>query len=131
MSLCLVAAGAISGYTALADEGLPEVKRSQQAPTMARFYSLDASGESQREAVSAQVLGAANVTEPKPAAQRSAARVKSGKSRNRKITILVGRSSPVRDTQAEWQCERAGFYYTRDGRCVAPAWKRVSRITRP
>ena len=40
----------------------------------------------------------------------------------RRILIRVKRKSPERDLASRFQCERHGFYYTNDGRCVAPAY---------
>jgi hypothetical protein len=43
------------------------------------------------------------------------------------VTIRIsgaGESSEPRDDLAEFRCEQLGFYYTQDGRCVAPAGAR-------
>jgi hypothetical protein len=43
------------------------------------------------------------------------------------VTIRIsggGGSSEPRDEFAEFRCEQLGFYYTQDGRCVAPAGAR-------
>ena len=127
----LLATGLAGAPALRADDGLPPVERGLQAPTMARFYSLDASGESRREELRAPVLAAeskSGVHRPVRSRPDSVTKARRG---TRRIKVIVGgpeqAGTPAPDTLAAWRCERAVFYYTRDGRCVAPAWGRVSR----
>jgi len=49
-----------------------------------------------------------------------------------RVTIKVRSEADRRETDptAAWRCETAGFYYTQDGRCVAPAYRREPAPTR-
>ena len=51
--------------------------------------------------------------------------------KTRTVRIRVKRKPPERDLTAQFQCERHGFYYTNDGRCVAPAYGNLPLIPQP
>lgn len=53
------------------------------------------------------------------------------KRETRTVRIRVKRKPPERDLAAQFQCERHGFYYTNDGRCVAPAYGNLPLIPQP
>jgi hypothetical protein len=107
---------------ALADK-LPPTERKNTSPTMAKFYKVDGSGESKADNVTVPTLSkpepevsdAPPVNKPRPAKAGSRK-----KSESRKVEIVVTKK-PRYDAREEWRCERAGLYYTSDGRCVAPA----------
>jgi hypothetical protein len=47
---------------------------------------------------------------------------KKKKSETQTIRIRVKRKTPQTNLADQFQCERHGFYYTRDGRCILPAY---------
>lgn len=123
----LVLAFALPGW---ADDVERDQHVAWSSPTLAAFYTVDEQGRSQREYPAVQTLA-----QPQP---RKSGTAGTGKSRDKqeveargapptKIVIRV-RNKPV-DTFAAHRCERFGFYYTSDGRCVLPAGgsKRMQR----
>jgi hypothetical protein len=42
----------------------------------------------------------------------------------RRVFVRIKRKPPKRSLSKQFQCERHGFYYTNDGRCVRPAWNK-------
>jgi hypothetical protein len=99
---------------------------------MARFYEVDDSGRSSDTSMSVEVIGRKGGKEqaqirPRKGRPKPAKKNKGG----RTYTITVTRERPTeKDTQKEWQCERNGFYYTNDGRCVVPVSANANRVGR-
>ena len=46
---------------------------------------------------------------------------KTSKDKPRKVRIRIKRKPPERNLADQFQCERHGFYYTNDGRCILPS----------
>lgn len=108
---------------------LPPTERKNTSPTMAKFYKVDGSGESKADKVTVPTLSKPEpvVSDEPPVKQvrpeRSAREKRSGKkpSDSGKVDIVIRKKQPRYDAQEAWRCERVGLYYTKDGRCVAPA----------
>jgi hypothetical protein len=47
---------------------------------------------------------------------------KTSKDKPRKVRIRIKRKPPERNLADQFQCERHGFYYTNDGRCILPSY---------
>ena len=65
---------------------------------------------------------------------KNAEKASSSEKNNRKtrtVRIRVKRKAPERDLAAQFQCERHGFYYTNDGRCIIPAYGYAPVISPP
>ena len=60
--------------------------------------------------------------EPEPSEQQTE-KTSSSKAKKRTVRIRVKRKPPQRDLASQFQCERHGFYYTNDGRCILPAYQ--------
>lgn len=62
-----------------------------------------------------------------PDSAEKASEPKSGskkkKQETRTVRIRVKRKPPERSRADQFQCERHGFYYTNDGRCILPAYQ--------
>jgi hypothetical protein len=54
--------------------------------------------------------------------EQEPAKKKARKDKPRKVRIRIKRKPPERDLADQFQCERHGFYYTNDGRCILPAY---------
>ena len=50
------------------------------------------------------------------------AKKKASKDKPRKVRIRITRKPPERSLSDQFQCERHGFYYTNDGRCILPSY---------
>ena len=50
------------------------------------------------------------------------AKKKTSKDKPRKVRIRITRKPPERSLSDQFQCERHGFYYTNDGRCILPSY---------
>ncbi len=50
------------------------------------------------------------------------AKKKTSKDKPRKVRIRIKRKPPERNLADQFQCERHGFYYTNDGRCILPSY---------
>lgn len=61
-------------------------------------------------------------TETAPSKSREASNERDGP---RRVLVRIKRKQPERSLSRQFQCERHGFYYTNDGRCILPAWGRV------
>ena len=97
--------------------------RTRRSPTMAVFYSVADDGRSTREPVDVATIS-------DPGARPSRAIVTGRPKSKRKVrpkaeplqTISVSDRHVHRDSFAEFRCEQYGFYYTRNGKCLMPAW---------
>ena len=49
----------------------------------------------------------------------------------RTILVRVKRKRPERNRADQFQCERHGFYYTNDGRCIIPSYSYLPIIPQP
>ncbi len=49
----------------------------------------------------------------------------------RTILIRARRKTPERNRADQFQCERHGFYYTNDGRCILPAYGHLPIMPQP
>jgi hypothetical protein len=96
--------------------------------SMATFYVIDADGRSKREpAPAVDVYSYPNGYATKPVALiDESARRQSGRREHRSTNsyrqVDIRRSDRIAARIAAFRCERGGFYYTQDGRCVQPAW---------
>lgn len=54
--------------------------------------------------------------------EQEATKKKSSHDKPRKIRVRITRKPPERSLSDQFQCERHGFYYTNDGRCILPSW---------
>jgi hypothetical protein len=118
----------LSGPLSAADK-IPKSERKNSSPTMAKFYKVDGAGRSMPDKVTVPTLSNPEAEKPTVGKQAKQKPKPAKKPKSKSVKITVNRKQKQRDTQAEWQCERAGFYYTNDGRCVAPAPAR--RISKP
>ena len=50
------------------------------------------------------------------------AKKKASKDKPRTVRIRITRKPPERSLSDQFQCERHGFYYTNDGRCILPSY---------
>ena len=102
---------------------------------MARFYSVAADGSLSEEKPDSEGIGT-----PEPGEHRlvvgagvsgSEQKPAGNAGSTDKVEIVV-RKKKARKAD-RWQCERNGLYYTEDGRCVKPSWRRYkkSALTRP
>ena len=60
--------------------------------------------------------------QPEPSEQETE-KTSSSKAKKRTVRIRIKRKLPERDLASQFQCERHGFYYTNDGRCILPAYQ--------
>jgi glucan-binding YG repeat protein len=127
--VCAFVAITFSGVLSAADK-LPKSERKQSAPTMAKFYKLDGRGRSTSDSVTVPTLSNPKTEKPAPVKQPASESKQKAKPKDssKKVNITINRDKNKYNRQDEWQCERSGFYYTKDGRCVVPApAKRVSK----
>ena len=105
-------------------------ERGSLSPTMAKFYSVDATGEARDAGMSVDAIGTRLGKPPRKNWSRKAKskRVKKSTGTPDYQITVTRKPANKRDARAEWQCERNGFYYTSDGRCVAPARSGVRQI---
>jgi hypothetical protein len=114
---------------------------------MAGFYTVTPDGETTREdplesgfATSAGSdfdperaveAGTEPATPEKDSKEESSTKKK--KPETRTIRIRVKRKPPQRNLADQFQCERHGFYYTTDGRCILPAYSypQVTPLPKP
>lgn len=98
--------------------------RSVLVPTMAAFYAIDSEGRSVPEAPSVPSISSPNandsqsVVKDRPRLKRGAHHKRSSR---RVVSIRVRRT--IYDAREAFRCERHGFYYTTDGRCVLPKFQ--------
>lgn len=118
----------LAALSSAADADEPSY-RTELAVTKAAFYIVDESGRSRREtAPTVAVIG-----DPDSLAFDSPYRVRARtqpaprSDRGRTDKIAAAGHERVDDPFEEHRCERLGFYYTKDGRCVAPAWGNLRR----
>lgn len=115
------------------------------SPAMTGFYTVTPDGETTAEdplesgfATSASgdfdlERSSREEDEPAPSGQNAekAANTSRKNKETRTVRIRVKRQPPQRDLAAQFQCERHGFYYTNDGRCVAPAYGHLPLSPQP
>jgi len=115
------------------------------SPAMAGFYNVNPDGESTAEdpLESGFATSAGSNFDPERSPEEEADANSSGgnaekasssekkKRETRTVRIRVKRKPPQRDLAAQFQCERHGFYYTNDGRCILPAYGYSPLIPRP
>ena len=115
------------------------------SPAMTGFYSITPDGETTLEdplesgfATSAgsdfdAVRSSGEEAEPDSSGKKpvtSSSRKKKTRE-TRTVRIRIKRKAPERDLASQFQCERHGFYYTNDGRCIAPAYRHRPLIPHP
>jgi len=136
VSLVLIAQ---APFTALA--GIPPEGSASVGDRVPAFYFIDAEGRSAREdplasgfALAASASSAVDTgtsESPKPVrrtrkyAVPAARRGSAAPSSSVRIVIRSQARNTTDDRFAEYRCERHGFFYTRDGRCVVPAFTRT------
>lgn len=115
----------LCSHHALADQTEFEYRK-VLAPTMAVFYAIDSEGRSVRETPSVLAISGPNanasrsvITDRPRLKQKAYQQTRS----HRVISIRVPRTTY--DSSEAFRCERHGFYYTSDGRCVVPRFKRI------
>jgi hypothetical protein len=99
--------------------------------TMAAFYTVDSEGRSQRE--SAPVV--AVIANPKASSSGPAERLRATskqkvRQKNTKSSRVSATKQANHDPFDAYRCERHGFYYTQDGRCILPVLGRKERPMR-
>ncbi len=120
----------ISCVLSLIIAGTPAQSVGDEMPSAssAGFYAVDDSGRSAPDDPVASgfarapdrspgrgppVQAAPGAAEPRPVAPRRVV-----------IEVRGPADRAVSDAAAAWRCESAGFFYTSQGRCVAPAYRR-------
>ena len=115
------------------------------SPAMAGFYNVTPDGEQTAEdpLQSGFATSASGNFDPQRPSQEEDEPDNSGqgteKSPNsnkknqetRTIRIRARRKRPARNRADQFQCERHGFYYTNDGRCIIPAYGHLPVIPQP
>ena len=115
------------------------------SPAMTGFYDVSPQGESTPEdpMESGFATSASSDFDPERSAEEESDADSSGKNSDetsssekknretRTILIRVKRKPPERDLASQFQCERHGFYYTNDGRCILPAYGHSALTPRP
>lgn len=115
----------LCSHNALADQTEIEYRK-VLAPTMAVFYAIDSEGRSVRETPSVLAISSPNanasrsVMTDRPRLKQEAYQQTRS---HRVISIRVPRTTY--DSSEAFRCERYGFYYTSDGRCVVPRFRRI------
>ena len=61
-------------------------------------------------------------TDTQESRTQKSSKKKTGQDKPRKVRIRIKRKPPERSLADQFQCERHGFYYTNDGRCILPAY---------
>ena len=54
--------------------------------------------------------------------EQEPAKKKASQDKPRRVRIRITRKPPARSLADQFQCERHGFYYTNDGRCILPSY---------
>ena len=105
-----------------------EPPASPQGPTMARFYVVDDSGQS----VADPELPTRKVERKERAVTARAHRPKTRRGqpagRQGEMTRAERANEIYRVREAAWRCERHGFFYTSDGRCILPVIQRPQHL---
>ena len=115
------------------------------SPAMAGFYSVTPDGETTLEdpLESGFATSAGSDFDPERPAEEEAGSDSAEKksvtaSDNKKesretrtVRIRVKRKAPRRDLASRFQCERHGFYYTNDGRCILPTFGHSPVLPQP
>ena len=106
----------------------------KSSAAMAGFYTVTPDGETTLDdpvesgfAISAgSDFDPERSTEEKPQpepSEQETEKTSGSKAKKRTVRIRVKRKPPQRDLASQFQCERHGFYYTNDGRCILPAYQ--------
>jgi len=97
---------------------------------MAGFYTVTPDGETTREdpVESGFAISAGSDFDPERILEEEEdpEEISSSEKKTREkrtVRIRVKRKPPQRDLASQFQCERHGFYYTNDGRCILPAYQ--------
>jgi len=100
------------------------------SPAMTGFYTVTPDGETTLEdpVESGFAISAGSDFDPErtPKEEPDIAATPNNKEKKaepRTVRIRVKRKPPERDLASQFQCERHGFYYTNDGRCILPAYQ--------
>jgi len=125
---CTVAQAEVYDITELQQPG-------NSSPAMTGFYTVTSDGETTLEdpVESGFALDAGSdfdpdlIQEEEPESDTSEKTSEkasnSKKQETRTVRIRVKRKQPERNRADQSQCERHGFYYTNDGRCILPAYQ--------
>jgi hypothetical protein len=116
-------------------------ERGAAAPAMVRFYGVDRSGMSTPENPLATGFALDSSASFDPASRSSgtagqpeaAGQTLHENPAPRSIRMEYTSQRPLdsfRRELDEFQCQRLGFFYSANGRCVIPAWRRITRIPR-
>lgn len=119
---------ALVASPAAADADEPSY-RTELTVTRAAFYTIDDSGRSTREtAPTVAVIGDPDsLAFDSPYRVRARAKPAPRRARSRAYQVSPADDEHVYDPLEEFRCERFGFYYTKDNRCIAPAWGNLRR----
>jgi hypothetical protein len=134
-------------YCTVAQAEVYDITELQQpdnsSPAMAGFYTVTPDGETTLEdpvesgfAISAgSDFDPDRIQEEEPesdtAGEAPEKASNSKKQETRTVRIRVKRKQPERNRADQSQCERHGFYYTRDGRCILPTYGHSPVIPQP
>ena len=110
----------------LADQTAADYK-TEITPTMAAFYIIDVNGRSVRDNPSVPAIGNREIRTSQPVSrtQPKPKKIKTRKPGPRKIVLFQLPRAPY-DSREAFRCERHGFYYTNDGRCILPIMRGAS-----
>ena len=106
---------------ALADPDDTEY-RTVLTSTMAAFYTVDSEGRSKRESAPVvAVIASPKASNPRAARSQSSSKREVQRKQTKPSTVS---SSDIKQANHDafdaFRCERHGFYYTQDGRCILP-----------
>ncbi len=100
--------------------------RTVLAPTMAVFYAIDNEGRSVLEAPSVPAISIPNANVSR-SVMRDRPRLERKTHHKRKSRTVVSIRVPrtIYDAREAFRCEKHGFYYTTNGRCVLPKFQKI------
>lgn len=115
------------------------------SPTMTGFYNVSPDGDTtlMDPVKSGFAINASSGSHPQQSAEgkrktappepvnRKASRRKVNNTKSRTIRIRARHTRPERDLANQFQCERHGFYYTRDDRCILPGYHYDLPVPKP
>jgi len=115
------------------------------SPAMTGFYTVTPEGKTTLEdpLESGFATSAGSDFNPERSAREASGADTSGKlaekesrreKKNREtrtILVITRRKRPERNRADQFQCERHGFYYTNDGRCILPAYGHLPVMPQP
>lgn len=98
------------------------------SPSLAGFYLVDSTGESVPDEPTVEIIGNARADSSVTIVGASSGSPGDPEDRQKPVVrIITEIRRPAAEPFAEWRCERFGFYYTKDGRCVAPGLQQGRR----